>query len=94
MMKNSKLLLFTLFFLCSTILAYGQEARKYEGTILNASTREPLAGVSVKVKNASVQTDEQGKFAIQAAVGDNLSATLLGYEDVSIKLANQFRWRY
>lgn len=89
MMKNSKLLLFTLFFLCSTILAYGQEARKYEGTILNASSREPLAGVSVKVKNASVQTDEQGKFAIQAAVGDNLTATLLGYEDVSIKLANQ-----
>ncbi|WP_160366824.1 SusC/RagA family TonB-linked outer membrane protein [Sphingobacteruim zhuxiongii] len=88
MMKKSQLFLLTIWFLVMSMQLYGQEARKYEGVILNADTRSPLAGVSVKVKNAAVQSDEQGKFTIQGNQGESLTASLLGYESVSINLAS------
>src|SRR5690606_29700608 len=38
--------------------------------------------------NLSAQTDEQGRFAIQGSPGESLTASLLGYESVSINLTS------
>ncbi|MGH2623878.1 MAG: TonB-dependent receptor plug domain-containing protein, partial [Sphingobacterium sp.] len=89
MIKKTQLFVLTIWFLVTSTLLYGQEMREYSGVILNADTKEPLIGVSVKAKNSAVQTDEQGKFLIQANQGEELVTSLLGYESVSIQLAGE-----
>jgi TonB-linked outer membrane protein, SusC/RagA family len=54
---------------------------KVEGTILQGDTREPLSGASVAIKGkqATALSDEAGHFTIEAAIGDVLSITYVGY---------------
>src|SRR5690606_37320336 len=89
MIKKTQLFVLTVWLLVTSTWLYGQEMREYSGVILNADTKEPLTGVTVKAKNSAVQTDEDGKFLIQANQGEELVTSLLGYESVSILLAGE-----
>ncbi len=95
-MKHSKttrlklLLLWGIFsvFLVSTN-AYAQTA-KVSGTIINQNTSAPVPGATVTVKNTSRSTsaDEAGRFSIEAAAGDVLVITSVGYVQQEAKVGS------
>ncbi|WP_188316253.1 SusC/RagA family TonB-linked outer membrane protein [Chitinophaga agrisoli] len=74
--------------------AGGEPANKYrifEGMVLSAAAEDPLAAVSIRVKNkpnSGAHTNEKGRFAIRASVGDVLIVSTLGYETQEVSLAN------
>lgn len=78
MKKELLLILFMSFFALS-----GAFAQKHlvTGTIKDASSGDPLPGVSVKVKGTNVgnQSDAVGKFAIDAPRGSTLVFSFVGY---------------
>lgn len=86
-MKSSKttrlrlLLLWGIFLL----LLAGNDAfaqTKITGRIINERTSAPAAGATVTVKktNRSVVADEAGRFTIEAATGEVLVITMIGYQ--------------
>ncbi|MDE6153049.1 MAG: carboxypeptidase-like regulatory domain-containing protein, partial [Muribaculaceae bacterium] len=61
------------------------------GTVTSKVDEDPLVGVTVRVKGTSkaTATDISGNFAIQAAVGDELDFTYIGYAKNQIKITDQ-----
>jgi len=59
------------------------------GKILDAVTRTPLGGSTVRAGANSTVSNEEGNFSIQAKVNDVLTITHVGYEQVSMKITNQ-----
>ena len=58
-----------------------QQKRKLVGTVTDASTDEPLVGVSIQVKNASgtgTITDLNGKFSIEVSNNTELIFSYIG----------------
>lgn len=78
-MKKTLLLLVVCWLSLSTIVKAQQ--KNISGTVLLASDKTPLIGVSVSVidKNVHTQTDANGKFSIAAAIGDKLRFTYIGF---------------
>jgi TonB-dependent starch-binding outer membrane protein SusC len=76
-----------LVFLAST-KAFAQT--KVSGTIINQRTSNPVVGatVFVKNKNRSTVTDEVGRFSIEAAAGDVLTITSVGFDSQNIKVGS------
>ncbi len=58
------------------------------GRVTNKTTGEPLQNVSVQVKNKSVITDADGKFSIQASVGDIINISFIGMNPIKVKVTN------
>lgn len=56
--------------------------RSAEGTPLSGAT------ISIKGKNVSTSTDEQGRFSLAAEPGDRLIISFVGYETKEIKAGN------
>ncbi|MFZ4862107.1 SusC/RagA family TonB-linked outer membrane protein [Sphingobacterium sp. Mn56C] len=52
------------------------------GTVTDAVSGQPISGVTITVKgtNESVQTDNTGRYSIEARVGQTLVANFLGYK--------------
>lgn len=69
---------FAVSLLCSS--AFAQTA-KVSGTIINERTSVPAAGATITVKNTkrSTTADADGRFTIEASVGDVLVITMIGY---------------
>ena len=69
--------------------AEAQTAR-VSGTVINQRTSAALVGatVSVKTSNRSTVTDEAGRFSIEAAQGDILTITSVGFELQEIKVGS------
>ena len=69
---------------CYTLPAQQQSATALtiEGTVIEASTNEPLPGVSITVKGrvAGATTDLNGKFSIRAYMGEWLVFSFIGFE--------------
>ncbi len=66
-------------------------ARIFEGMILSEEEEEPLASVSIRVKNRpgmGAHTNEKGRFSIKASVGDVLIVSTLGFETQEIPLTH------
>lgn len=65
-----------------TSCAWAQQA--VEGTIQDASTREPLIGVTVQIKGTKQGTisDVSGNFKLTASVGQTLHISYVGYKSV------------
>ena len=60
-----------------------QQKRKLVGSVVDASTNEPLVGVSIQVKNASglgTITDLEGKFSIDVSNNTELIFSYIGYK--------------
>lgn len=79
------ILLFCCF--CGTVSA--QSLREINGTVTDASG-EPLIGVSVLVKETSngTITDINGKFNVNAAIGNTLQVSYVGYTTQDVKITS------
>ncbi len=67
--------------------AYAQP-RLITGKVVDAKTNEPMLGVSILVRgtNKGVITDAAGRFSINAATGDVLIASFVGYNTATTTL--------
>lgn len=76
-----------LFLQIQTIFAQGQTVT---GTVTDVGNDQALPGVTVRVKgtNIGVSTDERGQFEINAAPGDVLSFSYIGYNSKDITLSS------
>ena len=98
-MKKILLLFVTgrpLIILAISLLCYlqvtAQTASTVSGTVTDASSSEPLVGVSVSVQGAvnSVQTDGNGRFKLSANKGATLIFRYVGYTESRIVVADNF----
>jgi TonB-linked SusC/RagA family outer membrane protein len=83
-----KVLLWTFvscFMLNAAVLA---QARRITGQIISKADNQPLQGATVVVKgtNKSTSTNQEGKFAIDAATNDVLVISFVGYNSQEIKV--------
>ncbi len=62
-----------------------------KGTILDASSKEPLPGANVQVKGTTRGTtaDVNGKYSVEAAKGDVLVFSFIGYLPEEVTIADQ-----
>ena len=86
--KTLQLLLCTMisvFWLSNSALA---QTAKIKGTITSQRTDTPVPGASVKVKggNTNTVTDESGRFIINAASGDILIISSVGFKTQEVKV--------
>ena len=72
-------LLFLLCAVCSLVFASAIEAKTVKGTVLDASTGEPLIGATIMADgtNNGVATDLEGRFSFN--VPDNVKNILVSY---------------
>ncbi|MCU0473632.1 MAG: TonB-dependent receptor [Bacteroidales bacterium] len=96
LIRNQKLK-FLLLILLTTITSLtgaqvaAQQARKVTGTVIDAVTREPMAGVTVSVSGTTtgVITDFDGKYTIEVAnANSTLTFSYVGYASQSIVVGN------
>jgi TonB-dependent starch-binding outer membrane protein SusC len=94
-MKQSKTISFRQLLLWSifSMFLLSQQAfaqSKVSGTIINQKNSAPLAGATVSVKNTtrSTSTDDAGRFSIEAAQGDVLVITSVGFVPQEIKVGS------
>ncbi|MBS1599798.1 MAG: TonB-dependent receptor [Bacteroidetes bacterium] len=73
----------------SSYLLHAQ--KNVTGIIKDAKTNQPVAGASVKLKsrNTGTVTNNSGQFSINAASGDVLEITMVGYKTQSITVSDQ-----
>ncbi len=64
------------------------QQKKITGTVTSKTTGQPLVGVSVKNNTLTVITDANGKFSIAAAVGETLTLSYVGMNDLNIKITD------
>jgi TonB-linked SusC/RagA family outer membrane protein len=80
------LLLASLFMLPLTMLA---QNRQVSGTVIDATTNQPVVGVSITIAgktSGGTTTDGNGKFSLEASVGTSLTISSLGYAEQTIKV--------
>lgn len=56
------------------------------GSVTGKTDNKPISGVTVQSKKQTVATDANGKFSIQASVGDVITFTHVGMKKVTIKV--------
>ena len=64
-----------------------QQKQVIKGTLLDASTKEPLIGAVVRIKNiadSGALTDYDGNFSIQGNTNDILVITYIGYKPLEV----------
>lgn len=81
-------LFFLLPLLLLAVFTFAQQ-KTITGTVTGKTDKLPLAGVTVQAKNKSVTTDVNGKFSIEASVGDNLVFSFVGMTPVTIKITKE-----
>jgi len=89
-MRKMLQLLTVLFLLIVVLPSKGMaQQRNISGTV-KAEDQTPLPGVTISVKNTNriTQTDANGDFSIQAATGETLVITYVGYTAQELKIAN------
>lgn len=87
MQKN--ILLYLLFFLATTSLAFAQKAT-IDGTITDALTGEPLIGAIIKAGTAGEQTDIDGHYTLAVDAGTyDLVITYVGYKEQKLPITVQ-----
>lgn len=68
-----------------------KDVLQINGTVTDAATKQPMAGVNVVVKGTTRGTtsDENGNFAIEAHDGEVLVFSFIGYAPFELKLSGQ-----
>lgn len=86
-MKKIKNLLFFCFSLMLTYNSLAQE-KTITGTVMSATDKEPLPGVSVVISNTTkgAETDFDGKYSVKAAKGDVLVFSFVGMKTTSVTI--------
>jgi TonB-linked SusC/RagA family outer membrane protein len=85
--KLLPLLILMLFFSLS-FSALAQQ--RISGTVTNIANKLPVPGASVQIKgtNRTLQTGIDGKFSIDASVGETLLITSVGFENYEVKVVS------
>lgn len=67
-----------------------QNQQTIRGTIIDATTKQPVVGVTVGVKGTSggTQTDADGRFSLQASKGQVLVVSFIGYQGQEITVGD------
>jgi TonB-linked SusC/RagA family outer membrane protein len=70
--------------------AHSQDRKRISGTVTDAQTREPIPGVSIRLKhtNTGGSADAGGRFSIQASPADTLVFTIVGYTRRELRVDN------
>lgn len=78
------------FFLCLLTLSGFAQEFNIAGTVTEASTREPMPGVTVQVKGTTSGTisDINGKYTIQVKMGDILIFSTIGMKTIERKVTS------
>lgn len=79
------LLLITAAMLLTTVVLAQQKI--ITGTVSGKTGGEPLQGVSVKSKNQTVITDVNGKFSIEATIGETVNLSHVGMKPSSFTVS-------
>ena len=76
-------------FLLSTFI-YAQE-NKINGKVIDATSKLPLTGVSISIKNSTTgtSTDADGNFSLEAPNNSKILVTFVGYEAVEINASQK-----
>ncbi len=85
-----KLFTLTLVFLISMTWLYGQ-TKTITGVVMDQQAMKPLSGVTITIqgKTGGSQTDEAGRFSIDATPSDQLIFTYIGYKRQSLVVGEQ-----
>jgi len=84
---------FLLLLISSFIYFTGEcQSSVIRGKIVDASTKEAIAGASIGVKNGSAATisDADGAFGISASINDDLLVSFVGFETRTIRINEEF----
>lgn len=75
----------------SVLLPAVLRAQEVKGTVTDASTGEPLIGVTIKslTSQAMAITDIDGNYSIGAGESDRLQFSYIGYDDETVKVGNR-----
>lgn len=89
-MRKAYLLTWILF-LVSLLSLSAQEMRTISGKVTDKSTKEPLPGVSILVKERGIgaATDINGNYSVKATKGETLVFSFVGMKPQTIKLGDQ-----
>lgn len=89
MHMNRCFLLMALLYL--PFINYAQDQQEISGTVNSLSEKTPIPGVSVYIKGSQqgTSTDTNGRFVLQAKVGDVLVFTSVGYETKELTVATE-----
>ena len=60
------------------------QAEEIPGQVLDAATGHPLAGANVQAGDRATTTDAQGRFKVDAALGDSLDISFIGYQTARV----------
>jgi len=77
--------LLTIIIVFFATLSFAQQ-KEVTGTVTDASTQAPLAGVSVQSKSQAVITDSSGRFSIRANTGETISFSYVGMQLITVKV--------
>jgi TonB-dependent starch-binding outer membrane protein SusC len=91
-MKRIHQLLIYLPFILFVSLLQAQDTRTIQGTINDANSRQPLAGVSILVKGfeKGVLSDAEGKYTISLSAREKvLQFSLVGYQQHEVNITDQ-----
>ena len=85
-----KLFTLTFVFLISFTWLYGQ-SKTVTGTVKDSQSMIALPGVSVSIsgKSGGAQTDEAGRFSLEASPTDSLVFSFIGYVSQSIAVGDK-----
>lgn len=88
-MKNNYLLCFLVLFLFGSIQINAQN-KTITGKVLDSETGEELPGVNVVVKGSTrgAATDFDGVYSLEAAMGDSLVFSFLGYKQKTVSVGS------
>lgn len=69
----------------SVLTLYAQDIN-IQGKVIDATTKTPLAGVSISIKNSSIGTssDADGNFSLTAPKNARIVATFVGFQPLEI----------
>ena len=60
------------------------QAEQVPGQVLDAATGRPLEGANVQAEDRATTTDAQGRFKVEAALGDSLDISFIGYQSARV----------
>ena len=69
-------------------IAVNAQQKTITGTVTEKTSKLPIEGATVQVKNKAALTDATGKFAIEATAGDELSISSVGMKPINMKIPN------
>src|SRR3954451_4542423 len=81
-----KLAILTIAFMLS--LSALSQNKIVRGRTLKAGSKEPLAGVTIKTKNGTTTSNENGEFQINAEAGETLTVSYVGMKELTVRVSS------